>query len=1295
MKLSHEQNNEKTRIDRLIHYDLLDLRKIPELDIYAESVCLITGCPASLVAVMEEDMQTIQSCVGLELDTVDRKDTICQHVIRSKDVTVINDTLLDERSMHNQLMVAGGVRFYAGVPLIDDEGFVLGTICAVDFKPNQCTPRQIELLQKVAAAVTKILTLKKRNLYAEFFKDTFKITNNFICVLDSKLNFKELNPIFEKTFSNQNIDLLQTSFLELFDIAPTELVKIDNFIKTQETVDFIAKHYSESGHESIVEWQLKFNSAKTEIFCFGRNVTEEMLEKAKLESSERKFRKFFENALGLMSMHDLDGNILEVNQQGRELLQFSEEEVEHLNLKDLLIDKHKKYFSDYLARVVENQEDIGVMGLKAKDGQEFLWMYHNMLVYNDAGEPYVVSTSLNMTERIKLENDLRQTKQLLEEINTVAQVGGWELNLDQNTLMWSDYTKKIHGVSSDFIPDFDTAINFYEKNSQPIIQKLFKDAVEKGISYDRELQIVKADGSVKWVRAKGIPQFENGTCKRIFGIMQDIEDTKKTYLELETRKSMLQAFVSNVPAAVAMLDTDLNHLSVSNRWLEEFNLNASSISEKNLYSIFPNIPDERKRIYENALKGIPYKNENQLFQIAGREEMQNYSWEVFPWRLADQSIGGIIISTQNITSDVKAHKELIEAKELADLASKAKSEFLANMSHEIRTPLNGVIGFSDLLLQTPLNDIQIQYLNYINESGTTLLNVINDILDFSKIESGKLELLIDQHDVYDVSNQVINVILYQAQQKNIELLLNIEQGLPKTMFLDEIRMKQVLINLLGNAIKFTDEGEIELKVEKIHSNEDYIRLRFSVSDTGIGIPLEKQKRIFDAFTQEDSSVSKRYGGTGLGLTISNRILNYMGSNLSLTSEIGKGSTFFFEIDFKYLDYEVEQEEMPINRVLIIDDNEKNRIILQDMLRYKNIDSVQASNGFEALHLLVEGEQFDMILVDYHMPILSGVETLSKIKELFESQGKEAPFILLHTSSQEHEVLEKINSYNNTYCLLKPVTASQLYKTIQRVLFKNTNENLNSNGSTQQNAEVFYQKLNVLVADDNVVNRALNKRIMNKLAPNAVLVEVTDGQDAVSECQDQHFDLILMDVQMPNMDGLQATKLIREMQDFKKVPIIGVTAGNIIGEKEKCLDAGMDDFLAKPIKQSDVLEMLKKYLDPIPQIIVEDYFDESMLKEQVGDDNSFRAYFLELVAQELTHSNEIIAEDKTKLTSEETKAFLHKLKGTAGTAGLHKLASVAAEYEYKTMDMLLYDDMIRDIKKHIDLSLNIVKELISK
>ncbi|MDQ1859194.1 response regulator [Chryseobacterium sp. WLY505] len=782
----------------------------------------------------------------------------------------------------------------------------------------------------------------------------------------------------------------------------------------------------------------------------------------------------------------------------------------------------------------------------------------------------------DLIRRGKLEKDLFNTKEMLEETSLVAQVGGWEANMKTGKLFWSQSTREIHKLKDDFEPTFDSALEFYKGKSGERIKYLFNRAIQQGITFDEELQLLRNDGVMIWVRVKGIPEFEGDSCKRVFGIIQDIDAFKKMFLEVTRKEAIMQSFATDVPVPLAMFDKDLNYVAVSNKWKEEFSMNNVDLIGHNLFTISTNIPKERKEIYDNALLGKTYINGDYTLKVEGKEQIQHYDLKVGPWYLTKDEVGGVIISIQNITNAVKINEELKNAKETADIASKAKSEFLANMSHEIRTPLNGVIGFSDLLLTTPLNEIQMQYLNYINESGENLLSIINDILDFSKIESGKMELLIEKCDVYDMLSQVINVIIYQSQKKNIELLLNIEPGLPKILFMDEARLKQILINLLGNAVKFTEKGEIELKVEKLRMDDNTVTLRFSVRDTGIGIPVEKQKYIFDAFTQENSSISKQYGGTGLGLTISNNILGYMGSHLSLSSTKEKGSVFFFDIEIPYeISQLKEEDEITIKTALVVDDNETNRIILEHMLSYKNIKSTLASNGMEALEILLKGERFDVILMDYHMPLMSGLETIDKMTGLFNQRKETAPFIILSSSSEELSIFTSVRKIQNAHLLLKPIKSHELYKTLKKVDRSYTVEI--SKDQSEKVSHLIAPELEVLLVDDNVVNMVLNNRMVKAIAPGIQLTEAVNGLQALEECRKKQFSIILMDVQMPIMSGIEATQNIRMLPGYEHIPIIGVTAGNVLGEKERCLEAGMNDFLPKPVRKADLIEVLKKYI----------------------------------------------------------------------------------------------------------------------
>ncbi|RYF50746.1 MAG: PAS domain S-box protein, partial [Cytophagaceae bacterium] len=383
------------------------------------------------------------------------------------------------------------------------------------------------------------------------------------------------------------------------------------------------------------------------------------------------------------------------------------------------------------------------------------------------------------------------------------------VDVNQQTVYWSAVTKAIHEVSVEFEPTFDQAVSFFKGEDQQRILKAVDQAIHQGESYDLELPITTAKGNEVWIRVVGTAEFDSGICQRLYGIFQDIDDKKRAGQTLLNEKLRLTAFVEHAPAAVAMVDRSATYLAVSNRWMEDYALSGSVIGLSH-YEVFPNQSENWRAIFERCGNGAIEKREEQAWRPQGWHHDQYLSWEVRPWYQFDGSMGGIMMFTQDITQACQQRDELQKAKQLAEQASRVKSEFLANMSHEIRTPLNGVIGFTDLLLKTSLNETQHQYLSIVDQSANALLSIINDILDFSKIEAGKLELAIDRVDIYDIASQAADIITYQAQNKGLEMLLNLSADLPRFIYIDSVRLKQILVNLLGNAVKFTQKGEIEL-----------------------------------------------------------------------------------------------------------------------------------------------------------------------------------------------------------------------------------------------------------------------------------------------------------------------------------------------------------------------------------------------------------------------------------------------------------------------------------------------------
>ena len=1268
--------NEIERLKAISEYNLVDKDSDDEFQVFTEVAAMVCNTPISLINIIDDTHKIVKAKCGIDMDSLERDLTICQYTIMQDDILIYEDLKNAPELNHISYVADGTYAFYAGVPLIDDNGFALGTLCVVDSVPRKISEHQISVLKQLASNIIKLIIAKKKRKNSDYFNEIYLTTNNLIGSVNDRGFFVSLNPIFKNLLDNYNQKYFHLKKFTDY-VHPEEVEKVKSYFevlnKEESSINFKCTMIADNGTELITEWHTKSSPYNKDIFVFGRDVTIEIQKKRELEASERQMRNLFNSSLGLITTHDLDGNILTINDKGAEAIGFKKSFLKRSNIQDFLSPEHRPLFQNYLKRIKHNKRDSSLMTLVNCRGEKMTWLYSNILDKDIDGNPIVVSTSIDMTKHKKLERNFNDVTQMLEFTSEVAKVGGWKLDVETNILYWNNVTKDIHEVDQNYVPSIEDGINFYDSKSDRIqIRKAIKDAIERNIPYDIEIKIKTANGKKKWVRSKGIPKFENGVCKSVIGIFQDINEIKTYTLEVAKQKSIFETFINKTPASVAMLDHDMNYISVSDRWCEEFNLEKKNVLGKSYYNFF-NVSEQRKQIHTECLEGKAYINNNLIFKdIDGISDL-NYSWEIHPWHLNDNKIGGLVMFAQNITDTFKKNNELKKAKKQADFANKAKSEFLANMSHEIRTPLNGVIGFADLLLKTELNINQKQYLNYINDSANSLLSIINDILDFSKIESGKLDLSIEKTNINELAKQVANVILYQTESKNIELLLNLDPQLPDYIWIDEARLKQVLINLLGNAIKFTEKGEIEIKIEKIlNTPNDLMKLRFSVRDTGIGIQPEKQNKIFDAFTQEDNTISKRFGGTGLGLTISNKLLNYFGSHLEINSIVNEGSTFYFDLEVPYL-FEVNKPKYnldSINKVLFIDDNSSNQHLVSNIIRSYGIESLCVNNGLEALQLLLKGETYDAIIIDYQMPLMNGIETIEKMQNLFEIKDHCIPVILAHSSSENIEFSGKIESLNISSKIIKPYKSENLLQALHNcVNTSNKFESIESQVLDIYNNN-YNSNINILIADDNPVNMALNIRILQNILPNANLVKANNGQEALVICQDQDIDLILMDIQMPILNGIDATKFIRLIESHTNTPIIAVTAANVKGEKEKCIEAGMNDFISKPIRENDILNILTKWLNieenkatkSNEEKNINDHINYDIINEYTYDDEDFRKTFIQLVISELEKAKiefQVIAETKN---IKDLNQLAHKIKGTSATSGLIILNKLCVDME---------------------------------
>jgi signal transduction histidine kinase/CheY-like chemotaxis protein/HPt (histidine-containing phosphotransfer) domain-containing protein len=649
------------------------------------------------------------------------------------------------------------------------------------------------------------------------------------------------------------------------------------------------------------------------------------------------------------------------------------------------------------------------------------------------------------------------------------------------------------------------------------------------------------------------------------------------------------------------------------------------------------------------------------------------------------------------TSELQeANSQLLASTQKAEEASRIKSEFLANMSHEIRTPINGILGMAELVLETEITAEQRDYLSMLKSSADSLLRIINDILDFSKVESGKLDLCPMEFNLHDTVGDAMKALALQAHQKGLELAFHIAPEIPEYLVGDSGRLHQVLINLVGNAIKFTPAGEVIVRVQPDPESSDVLRLHFSVADTGIGIPTEKHAIIFEAFSQADGSTTRNYGGTGLGLAISSHLARLLGGRIWLESAEGKGSTFHFTACFKPAHNSIKmldpaQPELQNFPVMVVDDNDANRRILTDTMKSWGMHVEAAESGEAALQKMNTAEPtgagFRLVIVDASMPQMSGFDLAQRIKQ---DQTLTGTRIILLTSAGQVGDAARCHELGIDAYLLKPIGQPELSSAVLRCLKQGGADVPGS--SMQPASREESRQLRILVAEDNLVNQTVILHMLRHLGHLPTIAR--NGEQAIVELQTGKFDLAFMDVQMPVMDGLTATRLIRvaERGTGVHVPIVAMTAHAMKGDKEICLDAGMDGYIAKPVTIKEIQKTISNIFglqqdsrnrleltsrpsvswDPL-KALEKVEGDEILLRELIG-------IFLQESPRQLSQLSEAIEvadRDGVERTA-------HSLKGELKYLGLIEAARQASEFERigREGDLHLAADKFRNFQAEI-------------
>lgn len=934
----------------------------------------------------------------------------------------------------------------------------------------------------------------------------------------------------------------------------------------------------------------------------SRDVSEQKAAQRDIAEREAQLTAFMENTRSLMFIKSLDGALLMVN---RQFEQFYDKSADEAIGSEIFGEENDHLIQQYSAeeeRVAKSGkiESAETLIVRA-DGVSRMMRYEKFPIKDADGcvtSIGCVSTDItDIQEReeqaLKAKAEADKAQAQLSAFLDHSPSGMYLKDRDRKITMVNRAFEKFYGVDANSVIG-KSNMHWIPKHLSDDIDTLDMELLRSGSTIEMEIEVENADGALRTIIFNKFPIFSaNGDVVGIGGVNTDVTDARSQEAEMRQTQARLAAYIDHIPMMVCLLDRDSRYLMVNSRYEAFFDVSTADLVGNIGHS---GLTAEHREMFlaDNRNACDRLENINRVIEMrnaAGEARLlQQTKFPIVTGGDVPVAVGVIL---QDITDQKVHERDLEKARDDAESANRAKSAFLANMSHEIRTPMNGVFGMVDLLADSSLTHDQQRYLNIIRRSGEALLGVINNVLDFSRVEAGEFQLDVDTFNLHNMVAEVTELFTESTAANDVFIAHNIAGNVPLWVKGDSVRLRQVLINLVGNAVKFTKDGSVIIRVIGIGGDATNALIRFEVTDTGIGIEHSKLVNLFEPFHQADTSITRKFGGSGLGLSISGHIVGLMGGRIDVDSEPGQGSSFIFSIPMaidtsKALIQGANTLTLAGKRLLIVDDNTVNLEILSDFARVWGAEFVAVSNAEDAQAAIREAAQtktpFDIALIDIVMPRIDGIALAQWISEYDDNGGIK---LIGLTSFNWHHDAETSKSAGFCKFATKPIRRTHLAHMISETLLDNVDVEIDYDIEESDGRDLAAAatapglSANVLLAEDNEVNQEIAHEYLMRLGCAVTMVE--NGREAVERFRDGVFDMVLMDVQMPEMDGIEATRQIRDFEartGAVRTPIIAATAHAFQEDREKCIVAGMDDFLSKPYTNKDIEPLMNRWLTPL-------------------------------------------------------------------------------------------------------------------